>query len=243
MFRNDDFSRLEINLNGCLDNYKYFRSRIHASTRLLVLVKANAYGHGAVEFASLMEDAGADYLAVAYPVEGIELRQGGIKSPIMVLTTGTDSFEEMINYGLEPGVPNLYTLKALCKVLEKREIKSFPVHIKLDTGMHRLGFTTEEIDDFDQMFENIVDESAPIENANSEQTTTNLEKQEFEFDEVNEFDDLLNEFSQPAKNEQKDEGPKEYNLTVSVDDEDGSGTTMSEIASEQDENENIIFSF
>ena len=101
-------------------------------------------------------------------------------------------------------------------------------------------FTTEEIDDFDQIFENIVDESAPIENANSEQTTTNLEKQEFEFDEVNEFDDLLNEFSQPAKNEQKDGGPKEYNLTVSVDDEDGSGTTMSEIASEQDENENII---
>ena len=101
-------------------------------------------------------------------------------------------------------------------------------------------FATEEIDDFDQMFENIVDESAPIEDANSEPTTTNLEKQEFEFDEVNEFDDLLNEFSQPAKNEQKDDGPKDYDLTVSVDDEDASGTTMSEIASEQDENENII---
>lgn len=101
-------------------------------------------------------------------------------------------------------------------------------------------FTTEEIDDFDQMFENIVDESAPKEEANSEPTTTNLEKQEFEFDEVNEFDDLLNEFSQPAKNEQKDDGPKDYNLTVSVDDEDLSRTTMSEIASEEDENENII---
>ena len=101
-------------------------------------------------------------------------------------------------------------------------------------------FTTEEIDDFDQMFENIVDESSPIENANSEPTTTNLEKQEFEFDEVNEFDDLLNEFSQPAKNEQKDEGQKNYDLTVSVDDENSSQTTMSEIASEQDESENII---
>lgn len=101
-------------------------------------------------------------------------------------------------------------------------------------------FTTEEIDDFDQMFENIVDESAPKEEANSEQTTANHEKQEFEFDEVNEFDDLLNEFSQTATNEQKDEGPKDYNLTVSVDDEDLSRTTMSEIASEEDENENII---
>ena len=145
MIREEEFSRLEINLSACGENYRYFRSRLYDSTKLLVLVKANAYGHGAVEFASLMEDAGADYLAVAYPVEGIELRQGGIKSPIIVLTSGTDSFEEMINYGLEPGIPNLCTLKALCKVLKKREIKEFPIHLKLDTGMHRLGFTTEEL--------------------------------------------------------------------------------------------------
>ena len=145
MIREEEFSRLEINLSACEDNYRYFRSKLDASTKLLVLVKANAYGHGAVEFASIMEDAGADYLAVAYPVEGIELRQGGIKSPIIVLTAGTDSFEEMINYGLEPGIPNLYTLKALCQVLEKREVKDFPVHIKLDTGMHRLGFVSDEL--------------------------------------------------------------------------------------------------
>ena len=147
MFREEEFSRLEINLSACEANYGYFRSKLDDNTKLLVLVKANAYGHGAVEFASLMEDAGADYLAVAYPVEGTELRQGGIKSPIMVLTAGTDSFEEMINYGLEPGIPNLCTLKALCKVLEKRDINDFPIHIKLDTGMHRLGFITEEIDE------------------------------------------------------------------------------------------------
>ena len=140
MYREEEFSRLEINLKGCLENYSYFRSKLDERTKMLVLVKANAYGHGAVEFASLMEDAGADYLAVAYPVEGIELRQGNIKAPIMVLTAGSDSFEEMINYGLEPGIPNLCTLKALCRVLEKREVKDFPVHIKLDTGMHRLGF-------------------------------------------------------------------------------------------------------
>ena len=153
MFREEEFSRLEINLNACKENYRYFRSKLSDSTKLLVLVKANAYGHGAVEFASLMEDAGADYLAVAYPVEGIELRQGGIKSPIMVLTTGTDSFEEMINYGLEPGIPNLCTLKTLCKVLEKRDVKNFPIHIKLDTGMHRLGFMTQELDELSEFLE------------------------------------------------------------------------------------------
>lgn len=145
MLKKEDFSRLEINLKGCLDNYTYFRSKLEASTKLLVLVKANAYGHGAVEFASLMEDAGADYLAVAYPVEGIELRQGGIKSPVMVLTAGTDSFEDIINYGLEPGIPNLCTLKTLCSVLSKRGMTGFPIHIKLDTGMHRLGFMSDEL--------------------------------------------------------------------------------------------------
>lgn len=147
MYINSDFSRLEINLDGCLENYRYFRSRLEDSTKLLVLVKANAYGHGAVEFASIMEDAGADYLAVAYPVEGIELRQAGIRMPIMVLTAGTDSFEQLINYGLEPGIPNLYSLKVLCDVLSRRGISDFPVHIKLDTGMHRLGFMTQELDE------------------------------------------------------------------------------------------------
>ena len=145
MYISSDFSRLEINLGGCLENYRYFRSKLDASTKLLVLVKANAYGHGAVQFASLMEEAGADYLAVAYPIEGIELRQAGIKSPIMVLTAGTDSFEQIVNYGLEPGIPNMYSLKILCDVLEKRGLKGFPIHIKLDTGMHRLGFMTDEL--------------------------------------------------------------------------------------------------
>ena len=145
MYISNEFSRLEINLNGCLENYRYFRSRLDASTKLLVLVKANAYGHGAVQFASLMEEAGADYLAVAYPIEGMELRQAGIKSPIMVLTAGTDSFEQIVNYGLEPGIPNMCSLKILCDVLRKRGITDFPVHIKLDTGMHRLGFMTDEL--------------------------------------------------------------------------------------------------
>lgn len=114
---------------------------------MLVLVKANAYGHGAVEFAHLMEDAGADYFAVAYPVEGVELRKAGIRTPILVLTAGTDFFEEIIGYSLEPGIPNLCTLQALCEELKRKKITDFPVHIKLDTGMHRLGFMTSEIEE------------------------------------------------------------------------------------------------
>ena len=154
MNRKEDFSRLEISLPACLDNYKYFRSKLETSTRLLVLVKANAYGHGAVEFASLMVDAGADYLAVAYPVEGVELRDAGIKTPIMVLTAGTDFFNEIIDNDLEPGIPNLSSLKALCEVLAERGVTDFPVHIKLDTGMHRLGFMSEEIEELSAFLKN-----------------------------------------------------------------------------------------
>ncbi len=141
----NDFSRLELNLPACQENYRYFRSRLEPSTRLLVLVKANAYGHGAVEFAAMMQSCGADYLAVALPVEGMELRQAGISLPILVLTAGTDFFEEIIDNRLEPGIPNLYTLKALCEVLASRGLRDFPIHIKLDTGMHRLGFMPGEL--------------------------------------------------------------------------------------------------
>ncbi len=141
----DDFSRLEINLPNCINNYRYFRSLLKPSTKMLILVKANAYGHGAVEFASMMEEAGADYLAVAYPVEGVELRKAGISMPMLVLTSGTDFFEDIIRYSLEPGIPNMYTLKALCTLLKSKGMKDFPVHIKLDTGMHRLGFMTSEL--------------------------------------------------------------------------------------------------
>jgi len=141
----NDFSRLELNLPACQENYRYFRSRLEPATKLLVLVKANAYGHGAVEFAAMMQSCGADYLAVALPVEGMELRQAGISLPILVLTAGTDFFEEIIDNRLEPGIPNLYTLKALCDVLESRGLRDFPIHIKLDTGMHRLGFMPGEL--------------------------------------------------------------------------------------------------
>jgi len=141
----NDFTRLELRLPACLNNYRYFRGRLEPSTKLLVLVKANAYGHGAVEFASMMQQAGADYLAVALPVEGVELRKAGVSLPILVLTAGTDFFSEIIDNKLEPGIPNLFTLKALVEELDHRGIKDFPVHIKLDSGMHRLGFMPSEI--------------------------------------------------------------------------------------------------
>ena len=145
MMREDDFSRLELDLKGCVRNYRYFRALLEPSTKLLVLVKANAYGHGAVEFAAMMQRAGADYLAVAYPVEGLELRQNGISLPIIVLTAGTDFYPEIIDTRMEPSIPNLESLEAFCGHLQAHGLQDYPIHIKLDTGMHRLGFMTSEI--------------------------------------------------------------------------------------------------
>ena len=144
--RNNDFSRLELSASGLLANYTYFRSKLEPKTKLLVLMKANGYGHGAVELAAMLQQAGADYLAVALPVEGIELRKAGISLPILVLTAGTDAYEDIIKYRLEPGIPNMYALTKIRKVLSKAGIKDYPVHIKLDTGMHRLGFMKSELD-------------------------------------------------------------------------------------------------
>lgn len=141
----DDFSRLELNLKAATENFRYFRTMLDPQTKLLVLVKANAYGHGGVEFAAMMQRAGADYLAVAYPVEGLELRRNGISLPILVLTAGTDFYPEIIETRMEPSIPNLYSLQKLVSVLKEKGLKDYPIHIKLDTGMHRLGFMGDEI--------------------------------------------------------------------------------------------------
>ena len=141
----DDFSRLELNLKAATENFRYFRTMLDPQTKLLVLVKANAYGHGGVEFAAMMQRAGADYLAVAYPVEGLELRRNGISLPILVLTAGTDFYPEIIETRMEPSIPNLYSLQKLVAVLREKGLRDYPIHIKLDTGMHRLGFMGDEI--------------------------------------------------------------------------------------------------
>lgn len=148
------FAQLELNYPNMLHNYNYFRSKLKDTTKLLVLIKANSYGHGAVEFATQMEKAGADYFGIAHPVEGVELRVGGIKTPIIVLTAGTDSFEDIVNYNLEPSIPNMQALQIFENYLKERDIKEYPVHIKLDTGMHRLGFMKQELPELLEFLKN-----------------------------------------------------------------------------------------
>ena len=142
----NSFAQLEISRRNIVHNLNYFRSKLKPETKLLVLMKANAYGHGSVCVAKEVEKLGVDYFAVAHAVEGVTMRQGGIvKTPIIVLTAGVDYFQEMTDNNLEPAIPTVEALDLFDKHLEKNGIEMYPVHIKLDTGMHRLGFVESEI--------------------------------------------------------------------------------------------------
>ena len=134
---------LEINLNAVVHNLNLYRSRLRPETKLMVMVKAFSYGSGSFEIANVMQFHRADYLAVAYADEGVELRKSGITLPIMVMNPEEQSFEAMINYQLEPDIYSFRILNHFTEALKRRgeeNITRFPVHIELDTGMHRLGF-------------------------------------------------------------------------------------------------------
>jgi alanine racemase len=112
---------------------------------MMVMVKAFSYGTGSFEIANILENAGVDYLAVAYADEGIELRRAGIRLPVMVMNTEEAGFENLVKYNLEPELYSFKITNAFISFLEVRNIKAYPVHIKLDTGMHRLGFEQGDI--------------------------------------------------------------------------------------------------
>ena len=140
---------LEINLNNLVRNMNYYRSKLKRDTKLMVMVKAFAYGSGTFEVSNVLEFHRADYLTVAYADEGIELRRKGINLPIMVMTPEMNTFESIIKNNLEPDIYSFRSLSLLEDAIEKLELsrdKKIGIHIKLDTGMHRLGFLPEDID-------------------------------------------------------------------------------------------------
>lgn len=138
---------MRIDLDSLLHNFRYFRTLCDPSTRLIAMVKASAYGMGALEIARSLESAGASYLAVAVIEEGIALRKGGISMPVMVLNPITSDFSDLFAYNLQPTVFSLPELDIIASEAERCGIKEpWPIHIKLDTGMHRLGFRTDELE-------------------------------------------------------------------------------------------------
>jgi alanine racemase len=138
---------LEINLNAISHNFNFFKSKLKPNTKMMAMVKAFSYGNGGFEIAKLLEYHKADYLGVAFADEGISLKSQGIQLPIMVLNPESTSFSAIIQHQLEPEIYSLKGLYSFLKIAEHKKLKDFPIHIKLDTGMHRLGFEANTIDD------------------------------------------------------------------------------------------------
>lgn len=135
---------LEIDLNAMIGNLNFFRSLIRPETRVMVMVKAFSYGSGMAEIARILQFHKVDYLAVAVADEGIELRQAGIDLPIVVMNPEEHSFENMIEFRLEPNIYSEEIFDSFRKVLQKHAVVRYPIHLKIDTGMHRLGFDSAE---------------------------------------------------------------------------------------------------
>ncbi|MBQ3363366.1 MAG: bifunctional UDP-N-acetylmuramoyl-tripeptide:D-alanyl-D-alanine ligase/alanine racemase [Muribaculaceae bacterium] len=137
---------MEVDLNALAHNFKFFKSLIKPETKTVGMVKASGYGAGSYEIAKTLQDCGCDYLAVAVHDEGVELRKAGITTmPIIVLNPNGINYKAMFQYRLEPELYCMEMARELIKEGKKYGVKSFPVHIKIDSGMHRLGFTREQL--------------------------------------------------------------------------------------------------
>ncbi len=136
---------LEINLSAIRRNLQLYRNSLNKSVKLMAMVKAFSYGSGSHEIASLLQNESVDYLAVAYADEGVELRKAGIQLPIMVMNPSPQSFDAILENCLEPELFSFSILHQFSAFLQKNNIDNYTVHLKLDTGMHRLGFMEEEM--------------------------------------------------------------------------------------------------
>lgn len=137
---------LEVNLNALVDNLNYFRSKLRRETKIMSMVKAFAYGSGSVEIAKTLQHHRVDYLAVAVADEGAELRRAGIRIPIVVMNPEKSAFDVLFENNLEPEIYSFNLLKAFMEAAGKLALTDYPIHVKIDTGMHRLGFDAEEVD-------------------------------------------------------------------------------------------------
>ncbi|MDE6377430.1 MAG: alanine racemase, partial [Duncaniella sp.] len=136
---------LEINLDAVVDNFNFFRSLIRPTTGIVCMIKASGYGAGSHELARTLQSQGASYLAVAVHDEGADLRQAGITMPVIVLNPAVDDLSAIFDNRLEPEIYSVEFLRSLIAEAQRRGLKGYPVHIKIDSGMHRLGFRLETL--------------------------------------------------------------------------------------------------
>ncbi|MDR0907727.1 MAG: alanine racemase [Rikenellaceae bacterium] len=144
--RQSHTTTMEIDLDALITNLALYRRLVGSGVGVMPMIKASGYGHGSFEIASTLQGQGVDYLAVAFADEGVALRQSGITAPIVVLNADAGSFAQMIRHRLEPEIYNFLSLSEFIATVKSHGEALYPIHIKLDTGMHRLGFGSGDID-------------------------------------------------------------------------------------------------
>lgn len=185
---NNHVTVLEIDLDAIDHNLSYFKSKLHPETKVLAVVKAFGYGSSSVEIGKFLEPKVA-YFAVAYLDEGIALREAGIKTPILVLHPQKINLEQIIKFNLEPNVYSITLLKGVIEAAKSLNVENYPIHIKFNTGLNRLGFTKKDIPEILALVQNqkeIIVASVFSHIAASE----DLNEQEFTLQQINNFKEV-----------------------------------------------------
>ncbi|EGV43191.1 alanine racemase [Bizionia argentinensis JUB59] len=186
---------LEIDLNALKENFQYLKTRVKPKTKILAVVKAFAYGSSSVEIAQYLENLDIDYFAVAYTHEGIALREAGVKTPILVLHPQSMNFKTLIEHALEPSLYSHFVLNEFIKVAHTEKQSNYPVHIKFNTGLNRLGFESDDVSDVVSILKNtssILAKSLFSHLAASE----DFNEKEFTEKQIQTFKDISEEFTE-----------------------------------------------
>ncbi len=179
---------LEVNLQALKENLNYFKQKLKPQTKVMAMIKANAYGAGSFEVAHTLEHQKVDYLGAAYADEGVELRKLGISVPIMVMNPEQSSYSSIIDYKLEPELYSIRVIELFVRTLREKSItEAYPIHIKIDTGMNRLGFKTGELNELIDFIKN--EKSIKVESVFTHLATADVpEEKEFVHYQLKTFD-------------------------------------------------------
>ena len=186
---------LEINLKALVDNINLFKSKLRPETKMMAMIKANSYGTGSFEIAQTLEHQKIDYLGVAYADEGVELRKAGITLPIMVMNPEQSSYSSIIDFKLEPEIYSLRVLDLFLQTLKEKSItEAYPIHLKIDSGMNRLGFRAEQIDELIQKLSS--EKSVVVKSIFTHLATADVpEEKDFAKEQLRIFDEIYDKIS------------------------------------------------
>ena len=188
---------LEIDLKALKHNFEYLKSKLQPNTKFLAVVKAFAYGSDASEIANYLQDLNADYFAVAYINEGIALRKSGITQPILVLHPQTINFKVLIENCLEPSLYNSKILKEFITIASAEKQTDYPIHIKFNTGLNRLGFSENEVDSIISKLKNT--KAVKIKSVFSHLAASeDLEEKKFTLNQIETFKRIAENFTKQA---------------------------------------------